>query len=920
MLRLLPTGIFLLTASSTVQAQKSISIDNQYPLLDNISLSAPDSLLTTLHCTAPGIPITPFTLPALTTLQPALSRVAGVQVTPYSGAPGAWSTVRIRGVANATGSSQPLYVVDGIPVYNLDATPERWTGPNYPSDLPNTAIPGPTTPFSPVSNPLLAMPVEDIAQIEVVKGAAATAQYGAQGTNGVIRISTQRGVDGEQAARKPRVRYAGWAGVQHVRQRYELLNARQYADLVNVAATNNNQPAPYSAADLATLGEADRQDEVFRVAGMQSHNLSLDGLTTNNTRYYVAADYLRQTGVVHNSRLSRYSLRTNLEKQLNSQLTVSLNLAGSQLDQRQPGYEPDAGPLLRQFLLAPPAVPGRWATPVPIFESGLPGRLLEEGHTPRTRRLLAQLQARYQVTPALTLRAFVGLERNATDDEYRTDYTTATSFGTSRYQRQETAAVDLTSQVAGAEIRYQRTLQERHAFGASLGYLHQQYKQSTNRAMRQEFSDQSSSAVGGSEASTRLYTNPSHSPSASFSYVYAGRYEVQASVRADKVVDAPGQPVFSSGVVSLASPEEAYHLFPGGEVRWHAGKEAFLRDVSALKSLSLRAGAGRTSSYFTPDRTTHFDAGLHLGEASSRFSLDATVYERRTTRAQSGVLVPVPTSSGFSYQNVFPELDLRNRGLELTLNSNWQVGQVQALSTLAAATNRNLITRMPASTVTSGRYYQGLEEGQPLGRFLVYEQDGTYPASSPQAGQVRLRDTNSDGRLNADDARYQGSGLPRYTLNLYQQVRLKRWQLEAQFDGLFGYQLLNSTLVFLDAPTGTINNSVRALNYWTPANQNTSVPRPGAEVFGSVYQLTDQNLESGNHVRLSQLSLSYEVLNKDQRRASVWVGGQNLLVTGSYRGYDPNVSSGGASPLLAGRDASVYPVARVWQVGVRGSF
>ena len=79
-------------------------------------------------------------------------------------------------------------------------------------------------------------------------------------------------------------------------------------------------------------------------------------------------------------------------------------------------------------------------------------------------------------------------------------------------------------------------------------------------------------------------------------------------------------------------------------------------------------------------------------------------------------------------------------------------------------------------------------------------------------------------------------------------------------------------------------------------------------------------MESGNHVRLTQLTLAYDVLTTGPRRISVWVGGQNLFVTGHYRGFDPNVSSGGSAPLFAGQDASVYPVARVWQVGVRASF
>lgn len=95
------------------------------------------------------------------------------------------------------------------------------------------------------------------------------------------------------------------------------------------------------------------------------------------------------------------------------------------------------------------------------------------------------------------------------------------------------------------------------------------------------------------------------------------------------------------------------------------------------------------------------------------------------------------------------------------------------------------------------------------------------------------------------------------------------------------------------------------------------MPRPGSNPLP---YLSDPALASGNHVRLSQLTISYDVLPTGPRKISVWVGGQNLFVTGAYRGFDPNVSSGGAAPLYIGRDASVYPVARVWQLGVRASF
>jgi len=154
-----------------------------------------------------------------------------------------------------------------------------------------------------------------------------------------------------------------------------------------------------------------------------------------------------------------------------------------------------------------------------------------------------------------------------------------------------------------------------------------------------------------------------------------------------------------------------------------------------------------------------------------------------------------------------------------------------------------------------------------------------------------------------------------------QQLTLKRFQMQAQLDGLFGYQLLNSALSTLDSPTGLANASKQALNYWTPTNTTTMTPQAGraSEALGFTYRSSNQSLASGNHVRLSQLMLSYEVLNNSSRHMSVWLGGQNLFVTGNYRGFDPNVSSGGAAPIQAGYDDSVYPVSYVWQLGLRAT-
>ncbi|GAA3981318.1 TonB-dependent receptor [Hymenobacter antarcticus] len=810
-----------------------------------------------------------------------LSRVAGVQVTPYSGAPGAWSTVRIRGVANVTGSSQPLYVVDGVPAYNTDVTPEKWDGASsFFSSNSNTN----RTPHTPTANPLLDIPVDDISTIEVVKGAAATARYGMQGTNGVILITTRRGADGRTAPQPLRVRYAGWGGVQQVRQRYALLNARQFAGIANEAASTNGRPAPYSPTDLASLGETDWQDRVFRVAGIQSHNLSIDGLA-RRTRYYVAADYLRQTGVVIGSDLNRYQLRANLDQQLTSKLSLGLRASASQTDQRYAGTEFDGRPLLQNALVGIPVASAHNADPVP--------NPLEQVtffyNTPRTRRLLAQLSATYEFSPELML-TMRGSREQA--DTRELGYAPE-NFLAPVPNVVETAA-STTNQhnwVANAVLHYQHTFANRHALITTLTYLRQQYERKLEYRMQTPFS---SSFFRVEEKGNAI-----HSPSASFVYTYDGRYEVQGSLRAEMV--------FGTGNLADNS-----HWLPGGQLSWHANKEAFLAGATSLSDLTLWAGAGQTSTFFSPDRTTHHDAGLRLGLLGGRLTLEAAAYQRRTRHAQTVLPYELPNGQR---RSLFPDVKLLNQGLELTLGSTWQAGSVSGTTQLAAATNRNEVE--DTDLFFANAPFNVLEKGQPLSRFFVFEQNGTYPVGSPLAGQVRFRDRNGDGRTGFGDGYYQGSGLPRYTLNVYQQLRLRRFQLEAQLDGLFGYQILNQTLRYLDDPSGFENSSARALNYWTHGNQNTSVPRPGTNP--SPY-LSNQALANGNHVRLSQLTISYDVLPTGPRKISVWVGGQNLFVTGNYRGFDPNVSSGGAAPLYAGQDASVYPVARVWQLGVRAAF
>ena len=239
--------------------------------------------------------------------------------------------------------------------------------------------------------------------------------------------------------------------------------------------------------------------------------------------------------------------------------------------------------------------------------------------------------------------------------------------------------------VADAVLRYQHTFAARHALTATLTYLRQQYERTLENRMQTRYS---SSFFRFEEKLSR----PIHSPSASFVYTYDGRYEVQGSLRAEMV----------SGPSNFADNSR---LLPGGQLSWHAHKEAFLAEATGLSDLTLWAGVGQPTTFFSPDRTTHHDAGLRLGLLGG-LTLEASAYQRRTRYAQTILTEFVPTSGSIRPIQIFPDMKLLNQGLGLTLGSTWQLSGISGTTQLAAATNRS-----EAEDIRLGFPSNGLEKG-----------------------------------------------------------------------------------------------------------------------------------------------------------------------------------------------------------------
>lgn len=924
--------VLLVGLTQPVAAQLSTSPAAASPARPAFRGALPDSLAAlptpggTFRLQGQAQPIRQFL-----TVQDQLRTVAGVQVTPYDGSPGSGNVVRIRGASVLLGQAQPLYVVDGLPALNDDLTPNQAFAlrPAL-APYPNAVVSNSSYTLSIAeqqaevgASPLQLLPPESIESIEVLAGPAAVARYGPLGANGVISIRTRRG-----AANRPlRVRYAAYAGVQQVRHYYDLLPASEYGALLNETAAARGQAQPYSPAQLAQLGTGtDWQRETYHAAGLQQHQLSLEG-SHAATSYLLSADYRQQSGVLPNQNLHRYGLRLALDQRVGARLTLRGTATLGQSDQRQPIVTTYAGPT-RAALLAPPTEPVRTAQSTyngfaGSNTNGFPNPLAEADYryrTPRTRRLLTQLAADYELLRGLTVQAAASFQRTLLDAESNTYYYryrsgTAQLTQPSESQSYATQTYRTGQCNARLALRYQRQLGEHHHLAAELDYQYQRLNAFGGRA-EYAFIDKTD-PQGGSYSTSGYYEFQAeglrlHRPWASLRYALDSTLAVQASLSYGRYYQ-----------------KDVTRFYPSAQVRWHTRPGALDASlwVGAARTSVLALGYGllgpaRLESPYQPNTpfgyplipqlqaplyNNQVEAGLQLASRAGRLRGQLVAYKRTSHHALLAEQVGLPPGAGNASSALYSEATIRNQGLELTLAATWQAGRVQGSTTLAASANRNRVQDDETLARLSPKY-----DNQPVGTFYGLQQDGL-----TSSGALRYRDPNGSGRPDYDDQAILGAGIPAQLLSLSQQLRLGRWGLDAQVDGMFGYQVLNHQLSFLDVPTGLTNNATTVRDRWTPTNRATSVPAAKPDSYTTF--LTDRLLENGSHVRLSSLTATYRLRQAASSDISVWAGVQNLFVLTGYRGYDPNVSSGGSAPYLAGQDYGAVPVPRTWLLGVRAS-
>lgn len=877
-------------------------------------------------------------------------RTPGVQIYQKSGEPGAAMSVQIRGITSITGNNAPLYVIDGMPVN--DAAAIGSPGVGGATNNPNNRT------------PLNALNPSDIASIEILKDASATAIYGSRGANGVVLITTKKGKEG-----KLTVTYDASYGQQQVAKTQRYMTGDEYTSAINgIIEEGQLNTSVYQPVE-GTNHNTDWQGLLLRDAPIQSHDISLSGGNTQ-TKYHISAGYFDQEGVMLNSSTKRYNARVNLETGEASKYNVGINLATAYIkdhynangvgindnasalymaqnyDPTAPAYDAD-GSYYRSPLMAP------MDNPLAVINGQY-----SIGDTYRT---FGNLYAEYFILPSLSAKARVGADINISQRNFWIDPSTLTGASYNGYA--DARDGKRTYYLLEGTLNYNKTFGE-HSLSAVIGSTYERYTSSSLIANSRDFAlpDLTYYSIGTGNALLNGVNNGAEenrllSYLGRVNYSYAGKYLFTGSIRAD------GSARFGS--------EQRFGYFPSVAVAWKAKQEEFLEDVHFLDDLKFRASYGVTGNqpninylYFStyaigrtavfdgervstiaPTRSANpflqwesahqFDVGLDFALLGSRLSGSVDYYNRRTSNLLYNI--PQPLSSGFGgrTENVG---SMRNTGIELALNGTIVDGQdfkLDANFNITTLKNRVLSLGQVEQFIGSGPgnigQYSILKPGESMGSFYGYVVDGIWQEgddfSLAQAGvrpgDLKYRDFDNNRVINADDRVVLGKSLPDFYYGFNTNFHYKSLALSIFFEGSKGAKMLNSSLADSYYAVDFRRNKLADLylNRWTAANPSTEYPSfiPG-DVQGT-RPVTSKTVEDASYLRLQSVRLSYQFPLPESlflRNITVFVNGQNLHTFTKYSGVDPAVNAIGDDILRV--DYNSYPLTRTFTAGVNVQF
>ncbi|MEG1007961.1 MAG: TonB-dependent receptor [Bacteroides sp.] len=874
-----------------------------------------------------------------------VGKMPGVQVSQSTGAPGSSLQIKVRGTGTITAGTSPLYVVDGVPL---------------------------------AKEQLNTFNMNDVESIEVLKDASSSAIYGSRGSNGVVLITTKKGKEG-----KSTVSYNGYYGFQTVSKQIDMLNAYEYADLVNDSRNNTyvdkmqsinnklitqNKPVlnfnikDNNAVRLANTGndyntiipreilpylngekgltDTNWQDEIFRTAGMQNHSVSVAG-GSSKVKYYASVDYLKQDGVIINSDFTRYGARFNLDVTegiftfglaFNPSVTIenAVNADGA--------YNSDGGGIIASALHSAPIfsvynadgtfnfAQNAWS---PDTETIMPDgsvrignsqtqvwnpvalALLQKDQT-KASRMFGNIYGEVALLPSLKYRANFGMDiYNNSQDTFR-----PSTLPISNTAGNPESVPEATSKTAKLyNWLFEQTLSfnkeyKGHSLNALAGWTMQYQRDESNYAFANGFITNGIPTLNAGTV-TRGNSHASEwallSGLARVQYNYLGRYMLSGAVRADGA--------------SRFGKDNRWGWFPSVSAGWRMTEEAFMKSLTFIDDLKLRASYGLTGNFRIPnygaqgevgyysyvlggsspqlikgaapssmpnpglrwEKTAQVNVGFDASFFHNRLTLGLDLYNSNTYDLLLNVPVPMTTGYDTRLENIGK---VNNKGVEFNIATSHQMGdfnwtvyfniskninEVKELGpgnadiiSSGSVSNAYFITRVGEAI---GSYYLPVVEGVFLNQAEVdatlhYKDSPTnYGLADTKPGDFKYKDVNGDGILDISDTdrAIVGNYMPDFTYGFGATLAWKGVDFGITFQGVYGNEILNLSRRYFYNHEGNMNNYKGALDRWKSETDTGSGMNVRANRVSKGQNGTTStwHVEDGSYLRIKNISLGY---------------------------------------------------------------
>ncbi len=880
--------------------------------------------------------------PVLRTEQALQGRIAGVQVSQNSGSPGSALTVRVRGVGTIN-NSDPLYIVDGIPVEGID-----FLNPN------------------------------DIESINVLKDAASSAIYGARGANGVVLITTKGGKINQEG----KISYDAYYGIQSPWKHMNLLNAREYAILSNEANINSGRVPLQEFSNPDALPEGtDWQEAIFQDAPMYSHQLSFTG-GSEKSSYTASGNYFVQDGIIggRKSGFERYTVRLNSRNKLKDWLTIGNTLGFTYLTRNfVPENNEFITPLVRALNMDP-VTPVR--KPDGTFAYSYyadtditnPINAIDQINDKwTTHRIVGSVYGEVDITQKIKFRSVYSVDATfATRDIFRPKYDLSLNTTLSDAPAGEKNFINSVSKENNTwrnwqwenVATYTDIFADRHNVAFTLG--------TTVLNNRADF-------VGGSNTNlpsndpADAYISNTIDPIASQGAYAAATESALLSYFGKVNYDLDDKYLFSATFRADGSSRfgrnNRYGFFPSFSLGWVLNREDFWA-MDAVSLFKLRASWGQNGNdkigdysfstivnagqnySFGPDEiitngnvplvsanpdlkwetSTQTDIGLDVEMYEGKINFVADYYIKNTSDMLYAAPIPFVAGTQAPVRNIG---EVENKGLELSLTyRNRDTDFKYSIGGNIAFVSTDVISLGEGGEpVTTGNVFSAgavarTEVGYPIASFYGYLTDGifqdqqeiethAFQNENTAPGDIRFSDLNNDGIINNLDRDYIGNPTPDFTYGINADFEYKGFDVSLFVQGVQGNDVFNGIVRYDFSYT---NRPQSVLNRWTGPGTSNSEPRVTVNDPNFNARVSDRFVEDGSYIRLKNLQLGYSLPRSIVRKLKLdkfrlYLSAQNLLTITDYSGLDPEIgATQGALDL--GIDRGFYPQSRTFLGGV----